>query len=154
MVLLQHPVKGQANTDPTVHPGMTLQLKGDTLYTDTDLKFFVGQKLVIGNPSGDDGFYRAVIYKNAALVPSIWGQDMRYDNAIENHVNKKKSREKVKSSFVPGNSVTITHITYLKTAKPYFYLVSLEYDGDRYNCDLRLALVLKELSSAAPGDIK
>jgi len=86
---------------------MTLELKNDTLFSNTGLKFFVGQKLSIGNAAGENAYYRSVIYKNAAIVPSIWGQDTRYDNAIENHVNKKKSREKVKSTLLPGNFVTI-----------------------------------------------
>lgn len=124
---------------------MTLELKNDTLFSNTGLYFFVGQKLIIGNAAGESGYYRSVIYKNAAIVPSIWGQDMRYENAIENHVNKKKSREKVKSTLLPGNLLTVKKISFCKTGKPYFYLVSLSSDSDSYNCDVKLALVLKEL---------
>src|SRR5688572_16025907 len=66
------------------------QLKNDTLYSSTGLKFFRGQQLIVGKPAGEDGYYRSIIYKSA-VVPSIWGQDKRYDHAIENHVNVKKS---------------------------------------------------------------
>jgi len=124
---------------------MTLELKNDTLYSNTGLKFFAGQKLIVGNASGESGYYRAIIYKNAALVPSIWGQDMRYENAIENHVNKKKSREKVKSTVLPGNFLAIKRISFSTTGKPHFYLASLISDSDSYYCDLKLALLLKEL---------
>ena len=73
---------------------MTFAIKNDSLVSNTGLKFFVGQKLTIGKPSGEDGYFRSIIHKSAAIVPSIWGQDSRYPYAIENHVNKKKSREK------------------------------------------------------------
>jgi hypothetical protein len=124
---------------------MKLVLKNDTLFSHTGLKIFVGKKLIIGNAAGDEGYYRSIIYKNAAIVPTIWGQDMRFENAIENHVNKKKSREKVKSSLVVGGFLTIKRIVFSKAAKPQFYLVSLSSGSDSFNCDVKLALLLKEL---------
>jgi hypothetical protein len=121
------------------------QLKNDTLYSSTGLKFFKGQQLIIGNPAGEDGYYRSIIYKTA-IVPSIWGQDKRYDHAVENHVNVKKSREGVKKILVPGKSVTIKGIGLWKNSKPNFYLVSLAYDSEVFGCDIQFALSLKELS--------
>lgn len=123
----------------------SLQLKNDTLYYSTGLKFFIGQELVIGNPAGEDGYYRSIIYKTA-IVPSIWGQDRRYDHAIENHVNVKKSREGVKQLLVPGNSVTVKGIGLWKNSKPNFYLVSLVSNSEVFSCDIQFALSLKELS--------
>ena len=145
IVFFCNTVYGQTKNDSLINGKTTLELKNDTLFSDTGLKFFVGQKLIIGNAAGESGYYRSVIHKNAAIVPSIWGQDMRYENAIENHVNKKKSREKVKSSLVPGSLVTIKGIGFCKTGKPHFYLVSLSSDTDSFNCDIKLALILKEL---------
>jgi len=123
----------------------SFQLKNDTLYSSTGLKFFRGQQLIIGNPAGDDGYYRSIIYKTA-IVPSIWGQDKRYDHAIENHVNVKKSREGVKRFLVPGKSVTVKGIGLWKESKPNFYLVSLASDSEVFGCDIQFALSLKELS--------
>ncbi len=124
----------------------TWQLKNDTLYSSNGLKFFTGQKLVVGNPAGDEGYYRSIIYRNAAIVPSIWGQDRRYDHAIENHVNVKKSREVVKQSLIPGKTVTIKGMGLLKGSKPNFYIVSIASDTVILNCDIQFALSLKELS--------
>jgi len=121
------------------------QLKGDTLFSSTGLKFYLGQQLIIGNPAGEDGYYRSMIYKTA-IVPSIWGQDRRYDHAIENHVDKKKSREAVKKFMVPGNSVTIKGIGLWKNSKPNFYIVSLASGSEVIGCDIQFALALKELS--------
>jgi len=145
IICIFHPVYGQTTTNSSINGGMAFELKNDTLYSNTGLKFFIDQKLIIGNASGEAGYYRSITYKNAAIVPSIWGQDMRYENAIENHVNKKKSREKVKSAVLPGNYLTIKKIGLWKSSKPNFYLVSLSSDTDSYQCDLRLALLLKEL---------
>jgi hypothetical protein len=107
----------------------SFQLKNDTLYSSTGLKFFRGQQLIVGNPAGEDGYYRSIIYKTA-IVPSIWGQDKRYDHAIENHVNVNKSREGVKQFLVPGKSVIIKEIGLWKNSRPNFYLVSLASKSD------------------------
>lgn len=122
----------------------SFQLKNDTLYSSTGLKFFRGQQLIIGNPAGDDGYYRSIIYKSA-IVPSIWGQDKRYDHAIENHVNVKKSREGVKQFLIPGKSVTIKGIGLWTNSKPNFYLVTLASETEVFGCDIQFALSLKEL---------
>ncbi|RZJ99956.1 MAG: hypothetical protein EOO46_21435 [Flavobacterium sp.] len=123
----------------------SLQLKNDTLYFSTGLKFFVGQQLVVGNPAGDDGYYRSIVYKSA-IVPSIWGQDKRYDHAIENHVNVKKSREGVKRFLGTGKPVTIKGIGLWKNSKPNFYFVNLASGSEVFGCDIQFALSLKELS--------
>lgn len=144
IVLFSNSVYGQINTDSLINGAMTLELKNDTLFSNTGFKIFVGQKLSIGNAAGEGGYYRSVISKDAAIVPSIWRQDMRFENAIENHVNKKKSMEKVKKSLIPGNNLTIKKIRFSKTGKPYFYLVSISTDTDDFSCDIKLALILKE----------
>ena len=145
IVVFCNSVNAQAANDTLINGNMKLELKNDTLFSDAGLKFFIGQKFIVGNAAGEDEYYRSIIDKSAAIVPSIWGQDKRFENAIENHVNKKKSREKVKKALVPGKSVTIKRIAYSKTGKPYFYIVDLSSDAGDYYCDLRLALILKEL---------
>jgi len=124
---------------------MTLELKNDTLFSSTGLKFYIGQKLIIGNAAGQDGQYRSIISKKAAVVPSIWGQDERYENAIENYVDSKKNKAKVKATLIPGNILTIKRLGFSKTGKPHFYFVSLISDSYGYSCDIKLALLLKEL---------
>lgn len=145
MLFFGNSVYGQTNSDSLINGAMTLELKNDTLFSNTGLKIFAGQKLIVGKAACEDGYYRSVISKNAAIVPSIWGQDMRFENAIENHVNKKQSREKVKRDLLPGSLVTIKKIRFSKTGKPYFYLATISSDTDDYSCDIKLALILKEL---------
>jgi hypothetical protein len=138
-------LSAQTNTGNETDKNTSFQFKDDTLYSNTGLKIFVGQKLTIGTAAGVDGHYRSVITQKAAIVPSIWGQDMRYENAIENYVDSKRNKEKLKKSLVPGNSVTVKRIVLSKSGKPYFYMVSLALDTDHYNADIKLALILKEL---------
>lgn len=144
IVFFSNSIYGQTYTD-SINSSMTLELKNDTLFSNTGLKFFIGQKLIIGNAAGNTGQYRSIVSKKAAIVPSIWGQDKRFENAIENYVDSKKNKEKLKKSLIPGNLLTIKRIVLSKTAKPHFYFVSLASDSDGYNCDIKLALMLKEL---------
>jgi hypothetical protein len=106
---------------------------------------FVGQKLIIGNGSGEGGQYRSIISKKAAIVPSVWGQDKRYENAVENYVDSRKSKEKLRKILIPGNSLTIKAIGFIKTGRPHFYMVTLAADGEGCKADIKLALVLGEL---------
>ena len=144
IVFSRNSVYGQTNSD-SLSTGMTFELKNDTLFSNTGLKFFVGQKLIIGTASGEAGRYRSIISSKAAIVPSIWGQNKNFENAIENYVDSKKNKEKVKRSLIPGNLLTIKGFGLSKTGKPHFYMISLSSDTDGYNCDIKLAILLKEL---------
>ena len=135
----------QTNNRELINNNTTFEFKNDTLFASTGFKIFIGQKFTIGSPTGEAGLYRSIISKKAAIVPSIWGQDKRYENAIENYVDSKKNIEKVKKSLIPGNTLTITRIFFSKSGKPYFYIASLSSDTDGYNCDIKLALILNEL---------
>lgn len=138
-------LKGQSNPDTLINKDAIFELKGDTLFASTGLKIFVGQKLIVGKAAGNEGLFRSIISKKAAIVPSIWGQDKRYENAIENIVDSKRNKQKVKDSLTSGKVLTIKRIILSKTGKPHFYMVRLLSDTDEYNCDIRLSLILNEL---------
>lgn len=143
--LLSTSLYGQIEADTLIKSDMTFELRNDTFFSNTGLKLLIGQKLIIGNASGESGQYRSIISKKAAIVPSIWGQDKRFENAIENYVDSKTNKEKVKTSLIPGNLLTIKRMGFSKTGKPHFYIVSLASETDGYSCDIKLALLLKEL---------
>lgn len=136
---------GQTNADITTNSQISATLKGDTLYASTGQKYYVGQQLIVGKPSGSDGQFRSIISKKAAIVPSIWGQDKRYENAIENYVDSKKSREELIECLKTAKSLKIKKIVLSKTAKPHFYLVWLESETDMCKADIEWALRLGEL---------
>ena len=136
---------GQTKADNTNNTETSATLKGDTLYSAEGLKFFVGQQLTVGEPSGIDGHFRSIISKKAAIVPSIWGQDKRYENAVENYVDSKKNTEKLTHFLMSAKSLIIKKIIFSKTGKPYFYMVLLSSDTEECKADIQLALRLKEL---------
>ena len=136
---------GQTKEDNTNNNEISSTLKGDTLYAAEGLKFFIGQQLTVGDPSGIDGHFRSIISKKAAIVPSIWGQDKRYENAIENYVDSKKNKERLTQFLISAKSLTVKKIIMAKTGKPYFYMVLLSSDTEECKADIQLALKLKEL---------
>ena len=145
VLLFSCSLNGQTNSDKLINKDALFELKGDTLFSNTGFKIFVGQKLIVGKATGNEGLFRSIISKKAAIVPSIWGQDKRYENAIENIVDSKKNKQKVKDSLTSGKELTIKKIMLSKTGKPHFYMVRLLSDTDEYNCDIKLSLILNEL---------
>jgi hypothetical protein len=87
IVLLSTSINAQTKEYKVISKEMSFDLKNDTLYSTTGLKIFVGQKFVEGNAASEGEQYRSIISTKAALVPSIWGQDNRYESAIENFVD-------------------------------------------------------------------
>ena len=136
---------GQTKNETFDKDDIKFELKNDTLYSSTGLKLFVGQQLTIGQPSGTDAHFRSIISKKAAIVPSIWGQDKRYENAIENYVDSKKNKEKLKNFLLSVKSLTINGISLSKTGKPHFYMVFLSSNTGECKADIQLALKLNEL---------
>jgi hypothetical protein len=120
-------------------------LKGDTLYASTGLKIYNGQKLTVGNSAREDGRFRSIVSSKAAIVPSIWGQDKRFDKAIENYVDSRKNREKLSHALIPGGTLTVQNIELSKTGRPHFYMVILSSDAVKCKADIGLALLLGEL---------
>jgi hypothetical protein len=145
IALLSNSALGQSSVAPLIDDHTVFTLRNDTLYSNDGIKLFAGQKLIIGTPSGDAGQYRSIISRKAAIVPSIWRQDPRYENAIENYVDTKKNKEKLKNSLIPGNLLTIQKIILEKTGRPHFYLAVLSSDSIDCKCDITLALALKEI---------
>ena len=137
-------VYSQSTADSLVTTTMTFELKNDTLYSNTGLKFYKGQKFIIGNPARPDGKYRSILSDRAALVPAIWGENKKFPYTIENYVDSKKNRALMKK-LVPGQTLTITGVGLSKTGKPHFYSAGLTSGKDRYYCDIKFSLLLKEL---------
>ena len=144
-VLFSFTMYGQAANVRLITKDMSFELRGDTLFSTTGLKLFVGQTVIAGTGAAGDGYYRFVTSSKAAIKPSIWGQDRRYEYAIENHISPEKSRAEVRQFFLPGDSLSIARIVWWKNSKPNFYLVWLT-DGDKkFACDIKAALCFGEL---------
>lgn len=115
---------GQENNSGSIAKNTTFEFKNDTLYSATGLKLYAGQQFIIGNAAGEDGQYRSIISSKAALVPSIWGQDPRYEYAIENYVDSKKNKEKLKKTLGRATRLPSPGSFIQKQANPFFTLPS------------------------------
>lgn len=135
----------QSTSENSISNTVPFQLKNDTLYSNTGMKIVVGQEIYIGKACGYGEEYRSIISSKAAIVPSIWGQDKRFENAVENYVDSKKNKARLKQFLVTGKPLTIKKIILSKSGKPYFYLVSLYSDSGECKADIQLALSLGEL---------
>ena len=145
VLFFSHTALAQTSSGATTNDVVSFEWRHDTLYSNNGLKLFVGQQLTVGEPAGVAGKFRSIISKKAAIVPSIWGQDRRYENAIENYVDSKKNKEKLNSFLLSVRSLTIKRIQLSKTGKPHFYMVLLSSGSGECQADIKLALALKEL---------
>ena len=135
----------QQGNDTLINESLVFKLKKDTLFGSTGLKLWVGQKLNLGKPSGQGLRYRSIISLKAAIVPSIWGQNKKFDYAIENYTDDKKNKVKLQEILATSSSFVIQKIVFSKSAKPHFYMVILSSDAGACKADIKFALVQKEL---------
>lgn len=136
--------QAQNGIDSTISKDTQFELVNDTLVSASGLKIYPGQKFILGNPAGANGRYRAIISKYAALVPNIWGKNNGYENMIENYVSTKKSKKQVEA-LAPGQVYTLGKIGKGGKKQFQFYFTMLLSDTNDYQCDILLALRLKEL---------
>ncbi len=142
-------LNAQPNIDSLASDSRQAELKGDTLVTSTGLKIYVGQKLTIGKPARPDGLFRSIISSKAAIVPNIWGRKNRgYENDIENYVDTKKGKEKIKNELIIGLTATIKKISLIGNTNKYHYymaILSIESGSDYYRTDILFAFKINEL---------
>lgn len=136
---------GQQDADTLKNKSLLYDLKNDTLFDHHGGKIFVGQTLTLGNDATGNGKYRSIISKWAAIVPTIWGPDSRYENEIENHVDNKKGKASL-LELKPGVSLTVKKIVLTGNRKyTRYYMVLLSTATNEYRADIALALRLREL---------
>jgi len=149
MMLFASCLNAQSGIDSLASDSRQAELKGDTLATSAGLKIYVGQKLIIGKPARPDGLFRSIISSKAAIVPNIWGRKNRgYENDIENYVDTKKDKEKIKNELIPGFTVTIKKISLIGNPNKYHYymaILSPESGSDYYRTDILFAFKINEL---------
>lgn len=149
ITLLASSLNAQSDTDSVAGVIRQAELKGDTLVTSAGLTIYAGQKLMIGNPARPDGLFRSIISSKAAIVPNIWGRKNRgYENDIENYVDNKKWKEKMKNELIPGVTVTIKKISLIGNPDKYHYYMAIlipESGEDYYRTDILFALKINEL---------
>jgi len=93
------------------NPDTSFNLVGDTLFTNHDLKMFVGQKLIVGKGSEENELYKTIGFKSAASWPVWLWQDAETKINYEYQADpQKRINDKVKQYLSPGDTVIIKRI--------------------------------------------
>lgn len=139
-------VIAQSSTDSLFGKGINAELRNDTLFVGSGIIIYPGQQFVVGTGARVDGGYRTIISKYAAIVPTIWGHNSKYEYDIENVVDSKKGRQLL-AELKPGQILTIGKIGKGGKKEYQYYSATLLSDGKelKYRCDILVALRLKEL---------
>jgi hypothetical protein len=149
----------KAQTTATKSPSDTLySFKNDSLFISDDSIITIGQKLVVGKGSDENGWYRSMRFKSAFAWPLWLFRSSELDNIRSSELNNKyyeqdaeyiRERDKVKSSLAPGVVLEVIKIKKEgNKRRGYSYIVYLKdkrFAGSKYFCNIKLALATKEI---------
>ena len=141
----------KAQTTPTKSSSDTLySLKNDSLFISDDSIITVGQKLVVGKGSDENGWYTSMRFKSAFAWPLWLFRSSELDNEYDKHDGVYiRERDKVKSSLGPGVVLQVIKIKKEgNKRRGYSYIVYLKdkrFGGSKYFCNIKLALATKEI---------
>lgn len=78
----------------------TFTLLGDTLYSNMGFILYVGQKVIAGHGSSQNGWYNSIDFKSAFTWEKWLYRDMEIKNKMEYQSDEsKRDRDKVKNIF-------------------------------------------------------
>jgi hypothetical protein len=144
-------INTKAQTTATKNSSDTLySFKNDSLFISDDSIITIGQKLVVGKGSDQNGWYRSMRFKSAFAWP-LWlfrssELNNEYDEPDGTYI---RERDKVKSSLAPGVVLEVIKIKKQgNKRRGYSYIVYLKdkrFAGSKYFCNIKLALATKEI---------
>jgi len=126
-------------------------LDGDTLRTNAGFQFYVGQKLVVGKGSGENGWYYSIGFRSANAWPLLLFHDLEMNNEYKYQNDGEQAREndKVRSSLDSGQIAVVTKIRKAGGKKHgYWYWVLFKAKGSpgvRFRCNIGAAIRTKEI---------
>lgn len=126
-------------------------LVGDTLFHKGNLKIYSGKKLISGQGSGENGWYKAITFKNPANWVNLIGRDMEIKNNVDYQFDEGiRDRDKVKEYLNPGDTLEVTKIEKLGNEKSgYWYVVNMRQGQGllslQYRCYIAEALKSEEM---------
>jgi hypothetical protein len=102
-------------------------LSGDTIFTNKDFNFYVGQKLIVGKGRGEREWYQTVSFRSGLSWPLIFLQKMEMKNNLEYQSDPSiREKDKVRDFLSSGDTLIITKIKkYGKRRIGYWYEVFL-----------------------------
>src|SRR5258708_6984477 len=95
----------EGNTPPA--QGIIYTLANDTLYTNAGFQIFVGQQIIIGKGSGQNGWYQSIGFRSGAAWPLL----LFYNTELKVTYNEPdgtqiRENDKVKESLYPDATAT------------------------------------------------
>ena len=139
-------------TSDTAKEAETFTYADDTIYSSKGYKIFVGQHVIAGKGSGEEGRYKYISFKSPFAFPLIFlrNTEIRQDIDYRNDPNL-RDQDKVKEALVPGSTLTIRKIKVMAKHKKWQYYRVHLWDGssslsNKYQCDIISALNAHEVS--------
>ncbi len=128
----------------------TFTLVGDTLYSNKGFNLYIGQKVIAGHGSDENGWYRYVRFKSAFTWEKWLFRDMEINNNMEYQSDEsKRDQDKIKEYFPSGDTLVIKKIIkgHRKFIGTYYNLVMKPKSSlqSKFNCNIPEALNSKEL---------
>ena len=126
-------------------------ITGDTLKISTGITIIRGQRIRIGEASGENGWYQSIGFKSPASWAVLLFHDTEINNQYQGTNNPEQVREndKVKSYLKEGDSLLVTKIKRMgNNRKGYWYWVFLRdtrFPVINYRCNLETAITTREI---------
>ncbi len=146
-VILLVPLYGMAQT-----PDTTYTLIGDTLFSNANYKIAVGQPLIIGNASGEEGRYQTIMFKSGASWPLLLFRDAEIRQNYEYQLDPTaREKDKVKGILAPGDTLIVRKIKRFggRRSGRYRYVVTMGQKQGivavNFRCDISYAIRLGEV---------
>ena len=125
-------------------------LKNDSLFIGTDSVITIGQKLIVGEGSDENGWYQSMQFKSAFAWPIWLFRNSELNNKYyQQDASYIRGRDKVKNYLSPQETLEITKIKKEgNKRRGYTYIVYLRnksFPGLNFYCNIKLALETKEI---------
>ncbi len=126
----------------------TFTLVGDTLYSNKGFNLYIGQKVIAGHGSYENGRYRSVDFNSAFTWEKWLFRNMEIKNKFEYQLDEsKRNLDKVKEYFPSGDTLVIKKIFQSRKKKIGTYLIlksKLSFQSN-FRCYIPDAFNLREL---------
>lgn len=145
-IILLGSLKNYAQSDTAL-----TKLSGDTLYIGTGHKITVGQKIIVGKGSEDNGWYKSIRFKSSFASPIWLFKNSELDNKYQYQPDAEQRREndKVMQSFSPNDSLTVVKIKRKGNKHSgYWYSVILQgiaFPKTKFDCNIEMAIKHREI---------
>ena len=124
--------------------------KNDSLFISADSVITLGQKLIVGEGSGENGWYKSIGFKSAFAWPLWLFRSSELDNTYYQQDGESiRELDKVKNYLSPHQELEVMKIRKKgNKRRGYTYIVYLRnksFPGLNFSCNIKLALKTKEI---------